>query len=396
MPNQIDANGLQVKTFDEIVTDLSTGMKAIYGDDINLESNSPDGQKIRIFAQVLVDQLELLVSCYNSFDPDTCFGVLCDQRYAINGVQRKQGTFTYLNITILIDRPVQLPGLDDNITDVNGTGFTVADNQGNQFILAHTTNFTDAGAYTFEFRSATLGLVQIAPNTVNNIVSITLGVVAVNNPTGTMIYGIDEETDAIFRTRRQQSFYLQAVSPADALRAALLNLATVTDAQVIENNYPTPLGNMPPHSIWCIVEGGTPPEIANVIYAKRGMGVATYGGIMQYVARPDGSTLAVSFDTPTYVPLFLKFSTIGKNANESFDSNSISNQIANSMLYRLNQKATTNDIIRLVAQIEPDAILTSVGISIDGVNWQEVIAPATPQCKFVLDVTRITITQLGS
>jgi len=396
MPNQIDANGLQVKSVTEIIADLSTGMKQIYGEDINLESNSPDGQKLRIFAQVLVDQLELLVSLYNSFDPDNSFGVLLDQRCAINGIQRKQGTFTYINIDIMVDRPVQLDGLDDDITDVNGTGFTVSDSQGNNFILSQTINITASGTFTFEFRSQNIGLVEIAPNTVTNIVTITLGVIAVDNPTGTLIYGINEESDAQYRTRRQQSFYLQAVGPSDAIRAALLVLPSVTDAEVIENNTPGEVNGMPAHSIWCIVENGSPIAIANAIYSKRPAGVPMVGQQTQIVQRPNGGTLSIYYDVPINTAIYLHFTTIGKNPNESFNSDSIASQIVSNLIYHLNQKATTNDVIRLMATIEPDAILTNVGISLDNVTWQEIIVPSTPQIKFVLDVSRIYITQLGA
>lgn len=67
MPNQIDSNGLQIKTLDEIVGAIVTALQIIYGVDINVSQNSPDGQLIGIFAQVVVDQLELLVDIFNTF-----------------------------------------------------------------------------------------------------------------------------------------------------------------------------------------------------------------------------------------------------------------------------------------------------------------------------------------
>lgn len=61
MPDIIDENGLQVKTFDEILQELKDGLRAIYGNDINLDQNSPDGQMVGIIAQVATDLRELLV-----------------------------------------------------------------------------------------------------------------------------------------------------------------------------------------------------------------------------------------------------------------------------------------------------------------------------------------------
>ena len=46
MPNVLNEDGLEVKTKTEIVTALEAGYKTIYGNDINLDSDSPDGQEI--------------------------------------------------------------------------------------------------------------------------------------------------------------------------------------------------------------------------------------------------------------------------------------------------------------------------------------------------------------
>ena len=69
MPNILDVNGLQIKTFNEIKEELITSLRGIYGNDINVDSNSPDGQLVNILAQAIIDQLELIQQAYNSFDP---------------------------------------------------------------------------------------------------------------------------------------------------------------------------------------------------------------------------------------------------------------------------------------------------------------------------------------
>ena len=54
MPNQLDGTGLQVKTQLELLTYLTTGFQSIYGDDINLDSDTPDGQLLFIFMNILI------------------------------------------------------------------------------------------------------------------------------------------------------------------------------------------------------------------------------------------------------------------------------------------------------------------------------------------------------
>ena len=133
MPNSFDANGLQVITQNELVDNLTQSFQTIYGEDINVESNSPDGQIINIFAQSLEDFYELLSQVNASFDPDQAIGTVLDQRCAINGIQRKSGTYTYVNIDITTDRSLTLDGVDQNAED---DSYTVSDSEGNQFVLA--------------------------------------------------------------------------------------------------------------------------------------------------------------------------------------------------------------------------------------------------------------------
>ena len=117
MPNLIDANGLTVKTLSEIVTQLKADFQSIYGADINLDSDTPDGQMLNIFAQAIIDIEDLLVQIYNGFDPDYAIGKTLDMRAAINGVIRLAGTNTLTNITVVTDRALNLVGYDDYLID---------------------------------------------------------------------------------------------------------------------------------------------------------------------------------------------------------------------------------------------------------------------------------------
>ena len=151
MADSLDATGLVVKTLNEIVADLETGLRGIYGSDINLDQNSPDGQLVNIFAQAAVDIRELAQQIYNSFDPDLAIGRILDQRVVINNIERQGGTYTVQPIDIVVDRTVSLTGLDANYNDPDGTGYTVQDDEGNQFILIDSVELT-AGSYTKNFR----------------------------------------------------------------------------------------------------------------------------------------------------------------------------------------------------------------------------------------------------
>ena len=81
MPNSISSTGLTVKTRAEIIAEILNGtanypgLYSIYGPNINVDPNSPDGQLINLVAQVAVDTEEFLQQIYNSFDPDQAIGI---------------------------------------------------------------------------------------------------------------------------------------------------------------------------------------------------------------------------------------------------------------------------------------------------------------------------------
>lgn len=155
MPNQITANGLETKTQSELITEFETAFKSIYGTDISLNQDDPDGQMMMIFIQATLDVLDLLQMIFSSFDPDNAFGVTLDQRVAINGIQRQAGTYTVTPITIVVSQALSIYGLNDD----EDNPYTIQDNEGNQFVLIETQDFAAPGTYTASFRAKDPGKV---------------------------------------------------------------------------------------------------------------------------------------------------------------------------------------------------------------------------------------------
>lgn len=392
MPNQIDSTGLQVKTVDEVIGSLVAGFFEIYGLGVNVSQNSPDGQLIGIFAQVVVDQLELLVDIFNTFGIQTSYGQVLDQRVALNGLARKQGTFTIQDVEITVDRAITLPGLDADINNPDGSGFTVADNAGNQFILAATQVIASPGVYTFAFRAKEIGAVETIQNTITNQITVTLGVTNVNNPDAVTSIGENEETDAELKIRHDKSFNLAATGPADAIEAAIQALPLVTDAFVAENDTGSDSEGVPAHGIWTIVENGNDSDIGQAIYSKKVPGCAMKGSVSVTVSRPNGTTFIAKFDRPILENLFIRFTIIPRVTGISFDTTLLKTQLAAALKYRLNQSATIGEVIVAMLQLAPQGILTTVNVSDDGSTWVDILAPTDFQHKFVTDSSRITIT----
>jgi len=149
----LDANGLTIDTIQEIITQLEDGYKLIYGNDIIIDSNTPDGQLINLYAQSVRDLLEVIRQINAGFDIEQAIGIVLDQRVSLLGIQRQGATFTQQQVEISVNGAVTLNGLDADANNPDGTGYTVADDTGTQFILLDTFNVPSAGTYNLTFRA---------------------------------------------------------------------------------------------------------------------------------------------------------------------------------------------------------------------------------------------------
>lgn len=395
MPNVLDANGLQVASVTEITQNLVVGFQGIYGADISVDPNSPDGQMIGIFAQNSSDILRLLVQVYNSFSIDSCFGITLDARCAISGVARKQGTYTLAMVAVTVSQALNLLGAGTDPSNPVPNAFTVADDASNQYVLISSASFGSAGTTSLQFRSVVIGQIQTTPNTIQTIFTVQQGVSSVNNPdTSSDVEGLPEETDPQLKIRRASSYYLQAVSPADAVRAALLSVADITDAYVVENDTGSTVDTVPAHSIWVIVTGGTDPEIAQAIYAKKGSGCQMKGGVSYNVTRPQGNIFTAQWDISLTQPLYVRATLNPRVPGITFDTTSDGIALANVLIYKLGQSPSIGDVVQAMAIIEPNAILSVVNVSTDGISWEDIVSPTDAQHYFLASAANITLSNV--
>lgn len=386
MPNSFDKNGLETLTQTEIVDNLTQDFQAIYGEDINVESNSPDGQAINIFAQMLEDQYELLHQVNASFDPDQAVGTVLDQRCAINGIQRKAGTYTFVSIDVTADRSVTLQGLNTVSED---DAYTISDSEGNQFILS-ATSAINSGVSQLLFRAKNVGNVEVLPNTINVPVTIILGVLSVNNPGVATTQGTNEETDAELRERRKRSVSISNQGYVDGLAAALENLSDVTKVSVYQNRgNTTDADGIPGHSIWVVIQGGTDEEIGQVMDNKVAGGVGMKGNQSVNVQQSDGQVATYYFDRPSAQTLYVLLD-ITPLAGQTIVYDDIKSSLVNGMAFQPNETVDSSAIICYIKSIQDNIALTCQ-VSTDGTTWETVVTPTTKDKYFQITTDSITI-----
>lgn len=393
----LNADGLQLKDYNTIQSELITGYNGIYatdGDLINFDSETPDGQLINIFAQAMSDIREVIREVYNSFDSEKCTGVIQDSRYALNYLTRKGATFTIQNIDITVNQTVTLNGLDDNYADINATSYTVSDDAGNLWYLIDTTTLT-SGTTSLPFRSKNYGAFQSTTGTIKNQVTIVLGVTAVNNSVAATTLGEEQETDLEFMLRRDRSTAIRGQNNTDSMLGQLLEIEGVTDADVWDNyTNTTDSTGTAANTVWAIVDGGANTVIADIIYANAG-NTNFRGAVTVNVTSSGGQTFPVKFDRPNPIALYIRFDFKLLVEQNAVDLNAIKQYIANNLKYALDEDAETSK----PTTVASDAIVANGGggyalnleISLDGNTWTDFIASASRKNKFVVDSGIITI-----
>ncbi len=396
--DELDENGLRVKTAAQLRADLETGFRNAYGADINIEQNSPDGQMIGIIEQQGVDIRELAVSINAGFDPDQATGVVLDQRVALNNITRRSGTYTTQPIDITVDRTLTLDGLDADFNNPDGVGYSIQDGSGNEFILVDTDTLV-AGTHTRNFRAREIGQVETTVGTITNFVTIVLGVTSVNNSSGALQTGQNEETDMQLRVRRRQSVAIASTGYLNGIEAAFRALDGVTDARVFENVTNTvDADGIPAHGFWAIVEGGANTEIANVIYTRKSYGSNLTGDVTVNIPRPTGDTFVARFDRPTAENLHVRFEIQPTQPDATFDQDAIKDAIVAALSYDIGAAAETSTLTCTAMAVlnaqGGGGVPVNMEVSDNGTGYVDFLETSTKDRQFVLDATRITITEL--
>jgi hypothetical protein len=398
MPNSLDTNGLIITTLSEVLANLTADYQNIYGADINLDSNSPDGQMMNIFAQAIQDLTSFLASIYTSFDPQQAIGVNLDSRVALNNLTRKAGVYSTVYVDIVTDRALNLIGLDGVDSSLAPTGtFAISDSAGTQWYLSTSQTITAAGTHSCLFTAKTMGVNIAAINTLTTIITITLGVKSVNNSATTLIVGQDEESDVQLRLRQQRSTAILSTGFKESMIGSLLALAGVEDCSVLENNTAiTDTNGITAHSYWIIVKASTATsaEIGNVIYESRSGGSGMRGSIAVNITEIDGGLFIVKYDNAVAEPLYVKFGVRVLTGDGSVDKDYIKQQMVLNSSFNIGQEANKSYFEAMVYDLYTNIYLQDMQVSGNGMSYVDLLDPKTLVNYFTLDATNISISDV--
>lgn len=391
MALQFDNNGLQIDTFRDLFQTLSDAYKGVYGQDIDLDQDSPDGQRVAIEAQARTDIEAALQWLYSQMDPDFNNGDMQQVIAKLHGLYLRPGSRSQRDLKVVTDRPVLLYA-----------GYKILD-QANQVWFIRTPVTVPAGTTEVTFFAELFGKVTGLVSDTFTQLTPELGVQGFISEAA-VVFGRDEETPEEFRQRRNRSLENPATGSTGAIFAKVAQLPGVTDVNIDENDTKVddPLTGIPANSIWLVVEGGAVSDIVEVMVKQKGGGTGTKGDIIgrliETLIRPDGTTLAIAhdmqFDRPIYIPLHIKLTAKRKISSEPVDVDSLKEALADRVLH-IGESIDANELYANgYGTARVNYVLTDMEISADGVTYTEGELSPGFQGKFTLSNANIVIDEV--
>jgi len=287
--------GLTYPDYPEILQDLIDANKAIYGQDLYLGTDSQDFQRISVEARLVYDVGCICAAIYNSFSPATAQGDALRRNVKINGIRALEASYSYADLTIV------------------GTGGTVINNGvagdglGQKWLLPENVTIPADGSSVIARATAEkIGDIRAVKNTINKILTPTIGWQTVDNPADA-VAGRPVESDAELRRRQALSVAIPSQTILEGIVGAVWNIAGVYEVKGIDNDGPDPdIHGIPGHHICIVVDGGDNQAIAETIFKKKTPSAGTYGDVHIIVKDKYGVPLTINFYRPSDIRIKAK------------------------------------------------------------------------------------------
>lgn len=269
----LTGSGVIVPDTSNILSDVQNEWKEIFGNDLSVDPETPQGRIIEMIARQRVFTLEMAAATSNMLNIDKAYGFILDDIGALFQIQRKSATYTTTVIT--------MSGIVNTVIPI---GTQLRSDEGYLFINDEEYTIGNDGSVSGLFHAVDSGIIPAEVGTITTIVSVVPGLESVINNANAEV-GSEQESDQEFRNRIKNSLNINSMSVISAIQAAVANIEGVLQVKAYENPSGTAVVlntdfNIPPHGIGIIVDYQetdlvTEPvayKIAEAIYKKKTLG----------------------------------------------------------------------------------------------------------------------------
>jgi uncharacterized phage protein gp47/JayE len=286
-------NGFVRKRLVDIKLEIEASLKAIWGDNTNIEESSRLGQLIGIFAEALANQWESQEYVYNSQYPGTAEGVQLGNVVSLNAMiplAKKKSTVTGA-----------FTGLEGTVITIDSGAKT---DLGAEFKTLSEEIIGVSGIVDIDMEAAEFGSVTASAGTLTIITTPTYGLFSVTNALDAIVGRLDE-TDAELRERRDEVIGGLGQNNTDSLFGQLRNIEGVSGVAVINNGTDvTDENGIPPHRFESIIEGGEEEDIKNIVWNNTPQGIMSYGNILTTIIDAQGFEQEIRYTRPGGVDIY--------------------------------------------------------------------------------------------
>ena len=99
----IDEAGFHLADFEDFLAFNQDAFRQIYGQDVNLDADTQDGQWVTHIAQTQYDIASLCAATFNRFSPSTAEGDALRRQIKINGIKANPATHSTVDVVIVGD-----------------------------------------------------------------------------------------------------------------------------------------------------------------------------------------------------------------------------------------------------------------------------------------------------
>lgn len=288
--------GFNRKRLDQLLAEMDTEIKSIFGNDFNTSPESPDGQVIGVISESNANLWELLEACYNAFNPSAATGKSLSDLVQLNSITRQAPTAStvVLNATgtasTVVPAGSSVSTLDSSATFITDTVLTI----------------DSSGLGSVSATAVTTGPLVALAGTITNIDTPVAGWSTVTNSSNAVI-GSNEETDVELRARRRKSIGRASLALIDSIFAEVSAVVGVDQLVILENDTnATDANGLPAHSFHTIIVGGDNTEIATAIFVKKPPGVLSFGSTTVAINDKQGIPHNISFSRPTEISIYIE------------------------------------------------------------------------------------------
>lgn len=346
----VTTDGFVIKPFATTKSEIETYQKTNVDAGLTLVDKSSLGQLNISVANQCSELWEMGQAVYNSQWADSANGISLDGVCEFTGTERDSNSKTVGTAQVTLNPDKNLPA--GSLAHPVGRPNSLFES------LTEVPADPAGGTFDVDFQALEAGDTAVTAGQLTEIAQPVPGWTAVDN-TDAFETGDAREEDDELRLKRFNELRAGGSTNVEAIRAGLLTLTGVIDARVYENNKGIVQNGLKPHSIRCILRGGTSSEIGQKIFDKKGAGAPGTNGLqLNVITDSQGETYDIYHDWGTQKTFY---ATMVLEKGDNWDATNDPPAIKTALAAYVNSLGIGEDVIYQECEDAVRSINTSYG-----------------------------------